>query len=78
MNDNRNHYRCLIKEHNYFFSLNKFEDYKNILESMIIGINNFLTFLNDSLKIKLFIFFGEYEYRYIYIKLMVFYRIKII
>ena len=33
---------------------------------MIIGINNFLTFLNDSLKIKLFIFFGEYEYRYIY------------
>ena len=33
---------------------------------MIIGINNFVTFLNDSLKINSFLFFGEYEYRYIY------------
>jgi len=66
LNDNRNYYRCLTKEHNYFFSLAKPEEHKNILESMIIGINNFLTFLNDSLKINSFIFFGEYEYRHIY------------
>lgn len=33
---------------------------------MINGIENFLTYLNESIAINTFIFFGEYEYEHIY------------
>ena len=66
MNDNRNYYRCLTKEHNYIFYLDKFNEQKVILESMIEGIGNFLLLINESIAINTFIFFGEYEYNHIY------------
>ena len=66
LNDNRNYYRCLTKEHKYIFNINKYEEQRNILESIINGIENFLLFLNESILLKTFIFFGEYEYKHIY------------
>ena len=66
MNDNRNYYRCLTKEHNYIFHLDKFKTQKQILESMIQGIGNFLTFVNESLSINTFVYFGEYEFNHTY------------
>ena len=66
MNDNRNYYRCLTKEHNYIFHLDKYKSQKQILESMVQGIGNFLNFVNESLSINTFVFFGEYEFNHIY------------
>ena len=66
MNDNKNYYRCLTKEHNYKFSLDILKEQKSILESMIKGIGNFLTFIKETIEINTFIFFGEYEYNHIY------------
>ena len=66
MNDNRNYYRCLTKEHNYIFHLDNFKSQKQILELMIQGIGNFLTFVNESLSINTFVYFGEYEFNHIY------------
>ena len=64
--DNRNYYRCLSKDYNYKFYLDKFEQHDKILESMIEGIENFLTYINESIAVNTFIFFGEYEYNHIY------------
>ena len=67
LNDNRNYYRCLTKEHNYIFHINKYKEQEKILENIICnGIENFLLFLNESIILKTFIFFGEYEYKHIY------------
>ena len=66
MNDNRNYYRCLTKEHNFIFHLDKFNEQKQILESMVQGIDNFLTFVNESFSINTFVYFGEYEFNHIY------------
>ena len=66
MNDNRNYYKCLSYEHKYKFSLDNFEDSERILETIIQGIPNFLTFVKESDLMNTFIFFGEYEYNHIY------------
>lgn len=66
MNDNRNYYRCLTHENKYRFSLNKLEEQEKILGLMIEGIENFLTYLNESIAVNTFIFFGEYELGHIY------------
>ena len=66
MNDNRNYYRCLTKEHNYIFHLDDFKLHKQILESMIQGIGNFLNVIKESLAINTFVYFGEYEFNHIY------------
>ena len=66
LNDNRNFYYCLTKDYNYKFSLHDMDQHKVILESMIQGIGNFLTYLMESIAIKAFIFFGQYEYEHIY------------
>ena len=66
LNDNRNYYRCLIKENDYKFDLNKIEDHKKILESMIDGIENFLLYIKESIEVNSFIYFGEYEIDHIY------------
>lgn len=65
-NDNRNYYRCLTKEHNYIFHLDKYKEQKQILESMIQGVNTFLSFVNESISVNTFVFFGEYEFNHIY------------
>ena len=65
-NDNRNYYRCLTKDDNYKFSLNDLPKSEIIFEIMIEGIENFLTYINESIAINSFIFFGEYEYNHIY------------
>ena len=65
-NDNRNYYRCLTKEHDYIFSLDNYLESKNILNSIIEGINNFLTFVKEAKEMKFFIYFGEYEFNHIY------------
>ena len=65
-NDNRNYYRCLTKEHDYIFSLENFEDSKNILKLIILGIKNFLTFIKETNEIDCFVYFGEYEFSHIY------------
>ena len=66
LNDNRNYYRCLSKEFTYKFSLDNLPEHEIILESMIKGIENFLTYLNESMAVNTFIFFGQYEYNHIY------------
>ena len=66
LKDNRNYYRCLSKNDDYKFYLDKVEQHDKILESMIEGIENFLTYLNESIAVNTFIFFGEYEYNHIY------------
>ena len=66
LNDNRNYYRCLTKDYKYKFSLDNFIKHETILESMIEGIGNFLAYLSESIALKSFIFFGEYEYDHIY------------
>ena len=66
LNDNRNYYRCLCKEYNYIFSLDNLPQHEKILELMIEGIENFLTYLNESIAVNTFIFFGQYEYNHIY------------
>ena len=65
-NDNRNYYRCLTKEHDYIFSLENFEESKNILKLIVSGIKNFLTFVQESNEIDCFVYFGEYEFSHIY------------
>ena len=66
LNDNRNYYRCLSKDYKYKFSLDDLPKSENIFESMIQGIENFLTYVNESIAVNTFIFFGEYEYNHIY------------
>jgi hypothetical protein len=66
LRDNRNFFRCLTSDHKYKFNLNNLTQQEKILESMINGIENFLTYLNESIAINTFIFFGEYEYEHIY------------
>ena len=66
LNDNRNYYKCLTKEHKYIFYSDNTKEHQIILESMINGIGNFLNLLKDSRAINTFIFFGEYEYNHIY------------
>jgi len=66
LKDNRNYFRCLTSDHKYKFNLNNLTQQEKILESMINGIENFLTYLNESIAINAFIFFGEYEYEHIY------------
>jgi hypothetical protein len=67
LKDNRNYYRCLTKEHKYKFNSKEIKKHQIILESMIKGIGNFLTLLKDSIYIKSFVFFGEYEYNHVYL-----------
>ena len=66
LNDNRNYYRCLTRDYKYKFSLDNFTKHEIILESMIEGIGNFLAYLSETIALKSFIFFGEYEYDHIY------------
>ena len=66
LNDNRNYYQCLSHEHKYKFSLGNFKDIEKILEIIIQGIPNFLTFVRESEILNTFIFFGEYEYNHVY------------
>ena len=66
MNDNRNYYRCLTKEHKYIFYFNEYSISRIILKLMISGIKNFLTFVKESIEIKHFIYFGEYEFKHVY------------
>ena len=66
MNDNRNYYRCLSNEYDYIFSLDKYENVREILKSAILGIKNFLTFIKESVTINHFVYFGEYEFNHIY------------
>ena len=66
LNDNRNYYRCLSKEFTYKFSLVNLPEHEIILESMIEGIENFLTYLKENIAVNNFIFFGQYEYDHIY------------
>ena len=65
-NDNRNYFRCLTKDYKYYFSLDDLPKSEIIFETMIEGIENFLTYINESIAINSFIFFGEYEYNHIY------------
>ena len=66
MNDNRNYYRCLTKEHKYIFYFNEYSISRIILKFMISGIKNFLRFVKESIEIKHFIYFGEYEFKHVY------------
>ena len=66
LNDNRNYYRCLTKNHNYKFYLDKKNASRNVLKSMINGIKNFLYYLKESININYFVYFGEYEFKHIY------------
>jgi hypothetical protein len=66
MNDNRNYYRCLTKEHNYIFYFDEYSALRKILKFMISGINNFLIFIKESIEVKYFIYFGEYEFKHVY------------
>ena len=66
LNDNRNYYRCLLKKYDYIFSLDKLDEHINIMECIIQGLENFLTYLNESIAINAFIFFGQYEFDHIY------------
>jgi len=66
MNDNRNYFRCLTKEHKYIFYFNEYNISRIILKFMIAGIQNFLRVVKESIEIKHFIYFGEYEFRHIY------------
>ena len=66
LNDNRNYYRCLTKNHNYKFYLDKKNSSRNILKSMVNGIKNFLYYLKESININYFVYFGEYEFKHIY------------
>ena len=66
LNDGRNLFRCLSKNHNYIFSLEKFDEMKNILKEMILGIKNFLYYVKETIEINYFIYFGEYEFNHIY------------
>ena len=66
LKDNRNYYRCLTDEYDYIFSFDKYEGMKKILNSMILGIKNFLSFVKESIEINYFIYFGEYEFNHIY------------
>lgn len=66
LNDNRNYYRCLCKDFKYKFSFKNLNKHEIALESMIQGIENFLTYLNESIAVNSFIIFGQYEYEHIY------------
>ena len=66
LNDNRNYYYCLSKDYKYKFDLNDLDRHVIILKSMIQGIEDFLTYLNESIAINAFIYFGGYEYDHIY------------
>ena len=66
MNEGRNLFRCLSKEDNYVFSLEKYDEMKYFLKEMIFGIKNFLSYVKESIEINYFIYFGEYELNHIY------------
>ena len=66
MNDNRNYFRCLTKEHKYIFYFNEYSTSRIILKYMISGIKNFLKFVKESIEINYFIYFGEYEFKHAY------------
>ena len=58
--------RCLSKKYDYIFSLDQLDEHINNMESIIQGLENFLTCLNESIAINTFIFFGQYEFEHIY------------
>lgn len=66
LKDNRNYYLCLAKDYKYKFSLKDLPKHEIILKSMIGGISNFLTYVNEMLAVNAFIFFGEYDCNHIY------------
>ena len=66
LNDNRNFFRCLTKKYKYCFSLNDLSEHEKVMESIIKGLENFLTVINESLAVNTFIFFGQYEYGHTY------------
>ena len=66
LNEGRNLFRCLSKEDNYVFSLEKYDEMKYFLKEMIFGIKNFLNYVKESIEINYFIYFGEYELNHIY------------
>ena len=53
MNDNRNYYRCLTKEHKYIFYFNEYSISRIILKFMISGIKNFLRFVKESIEMNI-------------------------
>ena len=61
LNDNRNFYRCLSKKYDYRFSLDELNVQEKILEDIILGIENFFNYVQESLALNVYIFFGQYE-----------------
>ena len=76
LNDNRNYYKCLTNGLNCIFSLNYLNNLHSILELLIQGIENFLQLINESVKINTFIYLENIKLG-IYIKLMIFCKLKI-
>ena len=85
LNDNRNYFYCLTKEHDYIYNpkdLVKLE--KLLIEITNSGIENFLFCLKENLEVNNFIYYGEYELNSIYNmndflennKLIKFYRVN--
>lgn len=66
LNDNRNFYRCLSKKYDYRFSLDELNVQEKILEDIILGIENFFNYVQESLALNVYIFFGQYEKGHIY------------
>ena len=67
--DGRNLFYCLINDYNnhYIFDKNNLKECEKIIESLIIGIENFITILKDNNEIKVLIYYGEYTLNHTYL-----------
>ena len=61
LNDGRNLFFCLSKNHDYIFSKTDLDNCKKIFEETISNIKKFLFTLQENEKINVFIYYGEYS-----------------
>ena len=66
LNDVRNIYYCLTNQHNYIFNQKKLEEFENIFDKIIEGLQNFLLCLKENIQINAYIYYGEYHIGHIY------------
>ena len=67
--DGRNLFYCLLNDYNnnYIFDHNNLKECEKIIESLIKGIEKFITVLKDNKEIKVLIYYGEYTINHIYL-----------
>ena len=66
MYDIKNYYLCLSSEYHYIFNQSQLAKCQLVLEEMISNIKNFIYYIKDCESLKIYIYFGEYNYGHVY------------